>query len=1112
MKLINEDFADFCYNEILEISKENISPELKVPKYRRLFESIFKEIVKNEEQSFEGKYSLYGTIIFITEKHNLTREITEVFHNFRKFANMIIHDSEYNKKIGFSLDDVEKFCIKSLCETVLIFSDIAIPNELSKKYQGLIQIPELFSKKKQERTTLSTTVTFLNISEVKKNTKGEPYYTINCESEEDGTLFLINIFPPFAYIGDKFKKFTKAYLHNVIKSANYENLYNTSENSLIIIEPDYLIEARNLSECFQNKGDNYLLYFINKFVCEISTKEMIVGSIVNNLLDKYILNEKINFEEAFNDSIDILQCLQLSNDEIKKIKEEIKEKHLNNIIQLSNYCRERNPIIEPTFISPEYGLYGRLDIMLEGSNNQKDVIELKSGKPPDREPWQSHKMQVTVYNILLDSTYSNRVGTSSIFYSKADKDYLKNVVRDSNLYKRLINLRNQIVLTELSICEKDFSIFNELCNFDYSKYPQFIQNRFIYFSKIYKGLSKNELEYFHNFIYFIYNELKVAKIGTTKFYDTSNNGFASFWLNTLQEKIENANILYNLKFKVYNSKRETYSFNIDKNNPLTNFREGDICIIYSQSNEKPYKETQIYKGTIVTLNNEIVEIKLRNNQLSKDIFSTQPYWAIEHDLMEVNYQNQIDSLLTFLTAEEDKKKKLLGIDKPLVENKKYFNEQYNENINTIISKFKSAKDYFLLQGPPGTGKTSLALKLMIEETFQENPNAKIAILAYTNRAVDEISKNLLKSKKKEIREYIRIGSDYLTDERLLQTLVRGKKLDEIKTLLRNCKVFISTVSSFQKRYTDILSSSEKFDVIFVDEASQIVEPQIVGLLTQCKKFVLIGDHHQLPAVVLEDENKYKVENDCLKNIGLQLLSSSLFERLFINCKKKGWDYAIDTLSTHYRMHNDIANLIKKNYSTELECDREEQKIKQYLFNPNSKDPIEKLLSRSRTIFIPTKLNKSESKFSTEEAKKVKLIVDTIVRILNNNIDEDKIGIITPWRIQINKIRSFIENDKILDKILIDTVERFQGSEKEIIIISLAVNSKILFRNLQSENFDMTVDRKLNVALSRAKEHLILLGCEQIINTSSHYENVIKLIKDSGGYIKMEEADNCFNIG
>lgn len=1111
MKLISSDFADLCYNEIIVTSKEEISPELKVPKYRRLFESLFKELVKDDPQSFDGKYSLYGIMVYIIEKYNLPNEISEKVHNFRKFANIVIHNSNFNKLIPISPDDIEKFCIKSLCETILFFSEISVPDELLNLYRDLKEVPNLFSQKKQDRELKSTIVTFLSCSERKINIKGDIYYTLTCEAEDDGTQFLLNVFPPFEYIGDKFKKYTKAYLHNVLKSPNYDNLYNTAENSLIVIEPDYLIEARNLSECFHRVGDSHYFYFINKFINDRPSKEVISGTIVNNLLDKYILNGEVDFENSFNSSIDILQVIQLSDDDIIKIKEEIIKNHLNNIKTFSTYCRNNNPIIEPTFISPEYGLYGRLDIMLEGGKNQKDVIELKSGSVPNNGPWINHEMQVTAYNMLLDSTFTDRIGASSVFYSKATFEFLKNVVKDFLLYRNLINIRNKIVLTELSICDRDFSLFDELCNFDCSRYPQFIQTRFNNFKKIYKSLSELELEYFHNFIYFIFKELKAAKIGTDKIYEGTNNGFASLWLDTLEEKKDNSTILYNLRFRKYDTEKGTYIFDIDRNNPLTNFREGDICIIYSQDNKKPYKDSQIYKGTIISLDKNVVEIKLRNTQLSKNIFTPNNLWAIEHDLMEINFQNQIESLILFLDSNSEKKDKILCKRKPEFEAHDYQNNNYNENICLIVSKFKSAKDYFLLQGPPGTGKTSLALRVMIEETFNDNPKAKVAVIAYTNRAVDEISKSLSTSNNINIKNYVRIGSDYLEDERLLQKLVCGKSIDEMRTLLKNCNVFVSTISSFQKRFLDLLQPGEKFDVIFIDEASQIVETQIIGLLMYCKKFVLIGDHCQLPAVILQEEKEYKLQSDILKKIGLEYLSLSLFERLFIKCQREGWDYAIDTLKVHFRMHNDIVKLIKSNYSIELSHNDPRQVEEQKLFNSKAIDPIERLLSRSRTIFIPTKINKLESKYSTEEAKKIKAILETLLRIYNNNLETNNIGIITPWRIQINKIRSFIEEEDLLDKILIDTVERFQGSEKDIIIISVAVNNKHLLRNLQSENFDKSVDRKLNVALSRAKEHLILLGCEQIINSSHHYRNVINIIKESGGYITIEESNKYFEI-
>ena len=114
------------------------------------------------------------------------------------------------------------------------------------------------------------------------------------------------------------------------------------------------------------------------------------------------------------------------------------------------------------------------------------------------------------------------------------------------------------------------------------------------------------------------------------------------------------------------------------------------------------------------------------------------------------------------------------------------------------------------------------------------------------------------------------------------------------------------------------------------------------------------------------------------------------------------------------------------------------------------------------------------------------------------------GVITPWRKQISNIRSFINDKNLLNLISIDTVERFQGSEKDIIILSLAVFNSYQLNNIQSVSSDNSVDRKLNVAISRAKNHLIILGCEQVLKKSPHYFQLISTIRDMGGCISENE--------
>ena len=108
-----------------------------------------------------------------------------------------------------------------------------------------------------------------------------------------------------------------------------------------------------------------------------------------------------------------------------------------------------------------------------------------------------------------------------------------------------------------------------------------------------------------------------------------------------------------------------------------------------------------------------------------------------------------------------------------------------------------------------------------------------------------------------------------------------------------------------------------------------------------------------------------------------------------------------------------------------------------------------------------------------------------------------VGVITPFRAQIANIRNKL-NGEFFD-VTIDTVERFQGSERDIVIISFAIKSTNQLASIQSLN-DEGVDRKLNVAITRAKDHLIMMGSEDLLNSSLLFKDLIEHVKSKGGYM------------
>ena len=210
------------------------------------------------------------------------------------------------------------------------------------------------------------------------------------------------------------------------------------------------------------------------------------------------------------------------------------------------------------------------------------------------------------------------------------------------------------------------------------------------------------------------------------------------------------------------------------------------------------------------------------------------------------------------------------------------------NFERVKLKALAAKDYFLLIGPPGTGKTSWALRQMVE-AFQTQPDTQILLLSYTNRAVDEICKMLIALDPKH--DFIRIGSELSCEPIYRPYLIENvlkecSKRSEVVQRINECRIIVGTVASISGKPE--LFKMKRFDVTIVDEATQILEPQLLGILcartpegeNAIGKFVLIGDHKQLPAVVLQRADQSEVKEPLLNNIGLYNLKDSLFERLY----------------------------------------------------------------------------------------------------------------------------------------------------------------------------------------------------------------------------------------
>jgi DNA replication ATP-dependent helicase Dna2 len=225
---------------------------------------------------------------------------------------------------------------------------------------------------------------------------------------------------------------------------------------------------------------------------------------------------------------------------------------------------------------------------------------------------------------------------------------------------------------------------------------------------------------------------------------------------------------------------------------------------------------------------------------------------------------------------------------------------------------------------------------------------------------------------------------------------------------------------------------------------------------------------------------------------------SLFYRLKKNALKKNWADCHGVLKYQYRMHEEVAEFSKLHfYNNQLETKLDKQKAALIQRQNNGDSLIHEAFSKARVIFIPTKVDK-KSKINDEEAILSAALVKHIASIYGKEFEPEKtIGIITPFRAQIANIRDRV--DPKLRDVTIDTVERYQGSERDFIILSLAVRNTSQFAAIQSIN-DEGVDRKLNVALTRAKEQVIILGSEEVLQKNELFNSLIEFIKIRGGYM------------
>lgn len=462
---------------------------------------------------------------------------------------------------------------------------------------------------------------------------------------------------------------------------------------------------------------------------------------------------------------------------------------------------------------------------------------------------------------------------------------------------------------------------------------------------------------------------------------------------------------------------------------------------------------------------------------------------------------------------------------------KFFNSSLNEVQKEAVKKaVNDAKELFLIHGPPGTGKTTTLVEIALQLAKR---NLKVLVATDSNAAVDNFLEKLLNYMNEGV---VRIGSVARISEKLLHATLdakvakilqkdamlksmlkevetkekelkkyvkptplnrRGLKYDEIVALaaqsrgirgipLKKIKKMAKYIkvkreidilkAEIKKRKENIINSlldtasiifattstagseilqDQEFDVVIIDEATQATEPSALIAVVKGKKLILAGDHKQLPPTVLSME---------AKEHGLE---RSMFERFI----KLYPDHSI-MLLLQYRMKHEIMHFANKHfYNSRL------------IAHPSTYYKV--TMPSVMFVHVDGKEKRrkgSTSYYNSEEIVKVKEIVEMFV---SKGFKPEEIGVISPYEDQVEILKKVL---KCYDGLEIKTVDGFQGKEKDVIIISFVrANEKSKLGFLE----DL---RRLNVSITRAKKHLVIIGNEKTIASHKIYAELLEYAK------------------
>lgn len=489
---------------------------------------------------------------------------------------------------------------------------------------------------------------------------------------------------------------------------------------------------------------------------------------------------------------------------------------------------------------------------------------------------------------------------------------------------------------------------------------------------------------------------------------------------------------------------------------------------------------------------------------------------------ETTYQLMFDALRAVENAKGDRTAQLrdilLGTQPAIFRNNAPISYPWlNPSQEAAVNKVLNCKDVAIVHGPPGTGKTTTLVEAICEVLNREN---QILVCAQSNMAVDWISEQLndrgvsvlrignptrvtdkmlgftyerrfeahpLYSELWSVRQAIRNlhgqakhgGNRKAIHEKINSLRDRGTNLElSIRhDLFDQCRIVACTLTGTANRLLDGI----RFQSVFIDEAAQAMEAACWIAIRKADRVIFAGDHCQLPPTI-----------KCMEaaKAGLDI---TLMEKVV-----KHRPDCVQLLDTQYRMHEAIAKFPSEwFYHGQLKSAPSVgfRNILEYEAPMVWLDTSDLEYNEQATADLSGRYNTEEAKFI------VKALGDYATEVGIKRIQEERIdfGLISPYKNQVQKLRQLVKQSATLKpikhSITINTIDGFQGQERDVILISLV-------RANEEGNIGFLRElRRMNVAITRAKMKLIIVGAADTLTRHPFYKKLYENIERDGKIVR-----------